>query len=307
MATVGSVSWVKNICVCTMKNDSIVCVVVIKSHVSVNLGSICERWHDSVRRRRSNPGWQITVRVYSLWFPNFDRIIFNGIIVPISFRSHPYVTFFHLFFRGMAVFTYVFCSWFIDSFITSFVFVILLLSADFWTVKNITGRLLVGLRWWNYIDDDGVSHWVYESKKVSLWTTSLDIRLTLFTNHLFFYFHLISFSLSLSLYCMLFRFGHLFCMIKLCIFVWIAFYIQQGRVSTREQRIFWLALVLFPMVWGLLFMVALFGFKFRWMVRQNEMIDNFPDDSWLMHFLFPFLGFGCDCNYFKWSQFIRIH
>lgn len=218
MATVGSVSWIADDFVWTMKNDWIVCVVVIKSHVSVNLGSICERWHDSVRWRRSNPGWQITVRVHSLWFLNFNRIIFYGIIVPISFRSHPYVTFFHLFFRGMAVFTYVFCSWFIDSFITSFVFVILLLSADFWTVKNITGRLLVGLRWWNYIDDDGVSHWVYESKKVSLWTTSLDIELTLFTNHLFFYFHII--SLSLSLYCMLFVSDiFIFCMIKLCIFV----------------------------------------------------------------------------------------
>lgn len=32
----------------------------------------------------------------------------------------------------------------------------------------IKGRLLVGLRWWNYVDDDGVSHWVYESRpKVS--------------------------------------------------------------------------------------------------------------------------------------------
>lgn len=71
---------------------------------------------------------------------------------------------------------------------------------DFWTVKNITGqfqksqiniisvkfnnnssyfriallivlifigRIMVGLRWWNYVDDDGVSHWVYESRKVN--------------------------------------------------------------------------------------------------------------------------------------------
>lgn len=80
--------------------------------------------------------------------------------------SHPYVTFFHLVFRGLAIITYLLCGWFSDSFITSFVFVVLLLSADFWTVKNITGRLLVGLRWWNYVDDAGVSHWVFESKKV---------------------------------------------------------------------------------------------------------------------------------------------
>lgn len=58
------------------------------------------------------------------------------------------------------------CTWFSESFIASFVAVVLLLSMDFWTVKNITGRLMVGLRWWNYVDDDGKSHWVFESRKV---------------------------------------------------------------------------------------------------------------------------------------------
>ncbi|VBB27039.1 unnamed protein product [Acanthocheilonema viteae] len=40
-----------------------------------------------------------------------------------------------------------------------------LLSIDFWTVKNITGRLLVGLRWWNFVDAEGNNHWRYESAK----------------------------------------------------------------------------------------------------------------------------------------------
>lgn len=31
-----------------------------------------------------------------------------------------------------------------------------------------TGRLLVGLRWWNQIDEDGKSHWVFEAKRVSM-------------------------------------------------------------------------------------------------------------------------------------------
>uniref|UniRef100_A0A1A9WAY7 Golgi apparatus membrane protein TVP23 homolog n=1 Tax=Glossina brevipalpis TaxID=37001 RepID=A0A1A9WAY7_9MUSC len=79
--------------------------------------------------------------------------------------THPYVTFFHLFFRGTAIVLYMFCDLLSESFITSFVFVVLFLSADFWTVKNITGRLLVGLRWWNYVNDEGVSRWVYEAKK----------------------------------------------------------------------------------------------------------------------------------------------
>jgi hypothetical protein len=77
---------------------------------------------------------------------------------------HPYATFFHIAFRGAALVSYLFCWIFTDSFITSFVTIVLLLSADFWTVKNITGRILVGLRWWNYIDDAGKSHWVYESR-----------------------------------------------------------------------------------------------------------------------------------------------
>jgi hypothetical protein len=37
---------------------------------------------------------------------------------------------------------------------------------DFWTVKNVSGRLLVGLRWWNEIKEDGESVWVFESSKV---------------------------------------------------------------------------------------------------------------------------------------------
>ena len=47
-----------------------------------------------------------------------------------------------------------------------FLTVILLLAFDFWTVKNITGRLLVGLRWWNKVEEDGTSTWMFESKKV---------------------------------------------------------------------------------------------------------------------------------------------
>ena len=34
---------------------------------------------------------------------------------------------------------------------------------DFWTVKNVTGRLLVNLRWWSEIDDFGQEKWVFES------------------------------------------------------------------------------------------------------------------------------------------------
>ena len=45
-----------------------------------------------------------------------------------------------------------------------FIIVILLLAADFYYVKNIAGRRLVGLRWWNETNaDTGESIWVFES------------------------------------------------------------------------------------------------------------------------------------------------
>lgn len=69
-------------------------------------------------------------------------------------------------FRSLAIVAYFVCSWSKASFVTSFVIIVILLSMDFWTVKNITGRLLAGLRYWNYVDDDGNNHWIFESKKV---------------------------------------------------------------------------------------------------------------------------------------------
>jgi len=79
--------------------------------------------------------------------------------------KHPVAVFFHICFRVLSLISYLLCGWFSDSFIVNFVVIVLFLSMDFWTVKNITGRLLVGLRWWNYVDEDGKSHWVYESRK----------------------------------------------------------------------------------------------------------------------------------------------
>nr|XP_059867614.1 Golgi apparatus membrane protein TVP23 homolog B-like [Delphinus delphis] len=79
--------------------------------------------------------------------------------------SHPVASFLHLFFRVSAIIVYVPCEWFSTSFIACMVTVIWLLSCDFWAVKNVTGRLMVGLHWWNHTDEDGKSHWVSESRK----------------------------------------------------------------------------------------------------------------------------------------------
>lgn len=83
----------------------------------------------------------------------------------IATYRHPKTVFFHLLFRTLALFYYFFCTWFSKSFVLNFIIVVLLVAIDFWTVKNITGRLLVGLRWWNKVAEDGSSEWVFEAKK----------------------------------------------------------------------------------------------------------------------------------------------
>ena len=72
-----------------------------------------------------------------------------------------------MFFRASALIVYLLLSSFVSGhFIELFLTVILLLAFDFWTVKNVTGRLLVGLRWWNKVEEDGTSTWIFESKQV---------------------------------------------------------------------------------------------------------------------------------------------
>jgi len=88
--------------------------------------------------------------------------------------SHPFACIFHCLFKFCALSVYVFGGWFTGSghsgshFIIITVCCILLLAADFWVVKNITGRLLVGLRWWNMLSEDGMStRWIFESAETA--------------------------------------------------------------------------------------------------------------------------------------------
>ena len=54
-------------------------------------------------------------------------------------------------------------NWISNDSILTFIFVSLFAALDFWVVKNITGRKLVGLRWWNEFKEDGSESWVFES------------------------------------------------------------------------------------------------------------------------------------------------
>ncbi|XP_030156605.1 Golgi apparatus membrane protein TVP23 homolog A [Lynx canadensis] len=148
----------------------------------------------------------------SLDFGNEEELAFRkarlGYGASGFFPRHPLATFFHLFFRVSAIVTYVCCDWFSRSFVGCFVTVLLLLSFDFWSVKNVTGRLLVGLRWWNHIDEDGKGRWIFEARKASP---------------------------------------------------------QRSVATEAEARIFWLGLVICPLIWTVFFFSTLFSLKLEWL------------------------------------------
>ena len=66
----------------------------------------------------------------------------NVISSVLKKSSHPYVCIFHFAFKISCLLIYIFGNWF--GYIGTFILVVLLLAFDFWTVKNISGRLLVG-------------------------------------------------------------------------------------------------------------------------------------------------------------------
>lgn len=115
--------------------------------------SVDDTDEDDYAMNESNGGYTEDGDVY-------DRAIGNSCL---NQSKHPYALVFHFFFKSLALVVYLFGGWFTSNFIVQFVACIILLAFDFWTVKNITGRLLVGLRWWSYVQENGNSEWVFES------------------------------------------------------------------------------------------------------------------------------------------------
>ena len=72
----------------------------------------------------------------------------------ISKSSHPGVATLHVILKLLIVFLYLVLP-LITSPFNVLLFVVILGAIDFWIVKNVSGRLLVGLRWWIDFDEDG--------------------------------------------------------------------------------------------------------------------------------------------------------
>ena len=89
-----------------------------------------------------------------------DKIDFTNFL---QHAKHPGIVFFTLFFKGLAMAFFLFLGIFRISEALTFIFVVILNSLDFWFVKNVSGRILVGLRWWNEVKEDGSEEWKFES------------------------------------------------------------------------------------------------------------------------------------------------
>ena len=81
----------------------------------------------------------------------------------LQHANHPAVVFFTLLFKIIAIILFIVLNLFGVSQALTFILVVILSAFDFWFVKNVSGRILVGLRWWNEVKEDGSEIWVFES------------------------------------------------------------------------------------------------------------------------------------------------
>ena len=86
--------------------------------------------------------------------------------------SHPCICLFTFIFKIAAFVIYIIISFFTNQKGLIYLSVILLGSVDFWITKNISGRFLVGLRWWNEVKKDGKEVWIFESKNEKIEATA---------------------------------------------------------------------------------------------------------------------------------------
>ena len=113
---------------------------------------------------------------------NQQQYIQNGQRDSIDFTNflqhatNPGIVLFTLLFKTLAVLSFLLLGIFGVSDALIFIIVVILNAFDFWFVKNVSGRILVGLRWWNEVRDDGTEVWIFESDHEKR-ATSIDTTL----------------------------------------------------------------------------------------------------------------------------------
>ena len=86
--------------------------------------------------------------------------------------SHPIICLFTVLFKVLSLLSFLILEKLTEKKSVIYLATILFGSADFWVTKNISGRLLVGLRWWNEVKENGEEVWIFESKNEKKEATS---------------------------------------------------------------------------------------------------------------------------------------
>lgn len=112
----------------------------------------------------------------------------NSFVQRIKESSHPVALIFYIAFRTAPIFLYIFGNVILgfvvkqNRFVLHFILLILLIAVDFWNLKNISGRLLVGLRWWNEVnpikgrEGEFENVWVFETYSADRVINSVDSK-----------------------------------------------------------------------------------------------------------------------------------
>ena len=94
----------------------------------------------------------------------------------LQHAANPGIVFFTLVFKILSIVSFLVLGIFGVSDALVFIIVVILNAFDFWFVKNVSGRILVGLRWWNEVREDGTEVWIFESDHEKR-ATSIDTTL----------------------------------------------------------------------------------------------------------------------------------
>ena len=86
--------------------------------------------------------------------------------------SHPIICLFTVLFKVLSLLSFLILEKLTEKKSVIYLATILFGSADFWVTKNLSGRLLVGLRWWNEVKENGEEVWIFESKNEKKEATS---------------------------------------------------------------------------------------------------------------------------------------
>eukprot|EP00347_Sterkiella_histriomuscorum_P017759 403348106 len=124
--------------------------------------------------------------------------------------SDPGICLLHLIFKLAALVSYLLLNLFINNLVMVYICVIVSSAFDFYVVKNISGRVLVGLRWSQYVDEQGKEHWVFLSSDQVQQNDKINSRVFWFSSYatpaiwgLLFVWSILSFSPTNAIICVI--------------------------------------------------------------------------------------------------------